>query len=174
MPRVARTMGLACGLLGGIVASQGPEFAQQYRQRLGGAIDELNRIVGRFDADAQSNGQNRQAALDQLRGSPDRLVSLQGEAMRANIQRRDRLQRQRQAFIEAGPFQRVFLMLSEADTDLAQAAYRDFEPAVPATNEGLVSAVIGFLAGWGLARLLAIPLRRLFMRRRRIRVTEPA
>ena len=33
------------GLLLGFALSQTPEFAQQYRQRLGGAIDELQRIV---------------------------------------------------------------------------------------------------------------------------------
>ena len=31
------------GLLLGFVLSQTPEFAQQYRQRLGGAVDELQR-----------------------------------------------------------------------------------------------------------------------------------
>jgi hypothetical protein len=159
-------MGLAVGLLGGIVGSQAPEFAQQYRQRLGGAIDELNRVVSRFEADARASGQSREAALAQLRGAPDRLVSLQGDAMRANIERRDRLERQRSAFVEAGPFQRLAVMMREADTDIARAAYGDFEPAVPVTNEGLVMGLIGFALGWILTRLLGLPLRRLFFRRR--------
>ncbi len=33
------------GLLLGFALSQTPEFAQQYSQRLGGALDELQRIV---------------------------------------------------------------------------------------------------------------------------------
>jgi hypothetical protein len=172
VPRIARTMAFAAGLFGALAASQAPEFAQQYRQRLGGAIDELNRVIGRFDADAQSLGQSRNGALDQLTNNPDRLTSLQGEAMRANIQRRDRLQRQREAFMEAGPLQRLFVMVRQADTDIARAAYRDFEPAVPATTEGFVSAAIGFIVGWCVARLLALPLRRAFVRRRRLRATE--
>jgi hypothetical protein len=167
-------MGLAVGLLGGVVASQAPEFAQQYRQRVGGAIDELNRVVTRFEADARATGQTRDGALGQLRNAPDRLVSLQGEAMRANIERRDRLERQRAAFVDAGPFQRLAVMLREADTDIARAAYRDFEPAVPVTNEGIVMGLIGFALGWGLARLLGVPLRRMFFRRRRpAPVAEP-
>ena len=167
MPRIARTMGLAVGLLGGVVASQAPEFAKQYRQRVGGAIDELNRVVTRFEADARATGQTRDGALGQLRSAPDRLVSLQGEAMRANIERRDRLERQRAAFVEAGPFQRLAVMMREADTDIARAAYRDFEPAVPVTNEGIVLGLIGFALGWALTRLLGMPLRRMFFRRRR-------
>ena len=149
MPRIARTVGLAFGLLGGLVASQAPEFGQQYRQRLGGAIDELNRVVTRFDEDARATGQERDSAIDQLRQNPDRLTSLQGAAMRANIERRDRLEGQRQAFAEAGPFARLGLLLREGDTDLARAAYRDFEPAVPTTQEGFVTAAIGFLLGYG-------------------------
>jgi hypothetical protein len=159
-------MALAFGILGGVVASQGPEFAQQYRQRLGGAIDELGRVVERFDADAQATGQNRDAALAQLRGSPDRLTSFQGDAMRANIERLDRLRGQQQAFTEAGPFSRLWLLTREGDLDLARAAYRDFEPAIPTTNEGFVAAGLGFVFGWVVARLLGLPLRRIFVRRR--------
>jgi hypothetical protein len=165
LPRVARTLAAAFGLFGGVVGSQGPEFAQQYRQRLGGAIDELARVTARFDEDARATGQTREAALGQLRQSPDRLTSLQGEAMRANIERLGRLERQRQSFVEAGPFSRLTLLLTEGDTDLARAAYRDFEPAVPTTTEGLVTALLGFIFGWSVARLIAIPLRRLFLRR---------
>ena len=46
MPRIARTLGLAFGLFGGLVASQAPEFAQ---------------VVGMFDA---ANGTVRDAVLD--------------------------------------------------------------------------------------------------------------
>ena len=40
---------------GALTASQLPEFTQQYRQRLGGAVDELLRVVADFDADAARN-----------------------------------------------------------------------------------------------------------------------
>jgi Protein of unknown function (DUF2937) len=169
LPRIARTVGLAFGLLGGVVASQAPEFGQQYRQRLGGALDELNRIVARFDDDARSTGQERDAAIDQLRRNPDRLTSLQGSAMRANVERRERLERQRQVFADAGPFARLALLVREGDTDVARAAYRDFEPAVPTTQEGFVIAALGFFLGYGLSRLIGLPLRRALMRRPRVR-----
>src|ERR687890_2919649 len=102
MPRIARTMAAALGLVGGVVASQGPEVAQQYRQRLGGAIDELRRVAQRFEADAGANGHSRDTAVDRLRTNPDNLVSRQGDAMRANIERLDRLERQRQALVGGG------------------------------------------------------------------------
>lgn len=167
MPRIARTLGLAFGLFGGVVASQGPEFAQQYRQRLGGAVDELRRVVERFDADAQGAGQTREGAMAQLQGSPDRLTSAQGEAMRANAARLERLDRQRRDLAEAGPIGRAYLLASEGDVEVMRAAFRDYEPAVPTTAGGLTVAGIGFVVGYALSRLLGIPLRRLLSRRRR-------
>jgi len=36
---------LIVGLMGAAFFAQAPEFAQQYRQRLGGAVEELRRVV---------------------------------------------------------------------------------------------------------------------------------
>ncbi len=162
MPRIARTMAMAMGLVGSMVASQGPEFAQQYRQRLGGTIDELRRVVLRFDADAGANGQSREGAIDRLQTNPDDLVSRQGTAMRGNVERLERLERHRQSFVEAGPFQRLWVAARDGDLDLMEATYHDFEPAIPATQEGVVAAGLGFVGGWGITLLIGAGLRRLF------------
>jgi len=63
------------GLLLGFVLSQTPEFAQQYRQRLGGAIDELQRIVQQFDNDSRRAGYDRTSALRLMPGNPDHVAS---------------------------------------------------------------------------------------------------
>jgi hypothetical protein len=167
MPRIARTVAAGIGLVGSVVASQGPEFAQQYRQRLGGAIDELRRVVQRFDADASANRYTREEALGRLGGNTEDLVSRQGVAMRANVERLERLERHRQAYVEAGPFQRLFIFVRDFDLDLMEAAYQDFEPAVPATQEGFVAAGLGFVAGWGVTRAIAALFRRMMMFGRR-------
>jgi hypothetical protein len=153
---------VALGLFGGIAASQGPEFAQQYRQRLGGAIDELRRVVQRFEADAGANGHSREAAIGRLQTNPDDLVSRQGTAMRGNVERLERLERHRQAFVDAGPFQRLWVTARDGDLDLMEATYRDFEAALPATQEGVVAAGAGFLGGWGITLLIGGLFRRLF------------
>ena len=51
---LARRLALAIAVLAGLIGSQAPEFAQQYRQRLGGALEELNRIVSEFDAEVRA------------------------------------------------------------------------------------------------------------------------
>jgi hypothetical protein len=168
MPLVARTIAMGLGLLGGVIASQGPEFGQQYRQRLGGAVDELRRVVERFEADARQGGEGRDVALGRLRANPDRLVRRQGDAMHANIDRLARLEGQQRRLSEAGPFRRLTIMATEADPAIAQAAYRDYEPAVPTTTEGLVTAGIGFSLVW-LGSLFVAHLARHWRLRPRVR-----
>jgi hypothetical protein len=129
----------------------------------------LRRVVERFDAGAQGAGQTREDAIAQLQGSPDRLTSAQGEAMRANAGRLERLERQRRDLTDAGPVARAYLLASDGDVDIMRAAFRDYEPAIPPTAGGLTVAGIGFLIGYALSRLLGVPLRRLFSRRRPLR-----
>lgn len=174
MPRIARIVAFGLGLLGGATASQGPEFAQQYRQRVGGAVDELRQIVRRFDTDAQVSGETRESAIARLRSNTDDFVSRQGAAMQANVERLGRLEAHRAAMLEAGSFSRIALMVRDGDTDILEAVSRDFEPAVPVTEEGLLSAATGFVAVWGGLLLLAGFLRSLFRRRRRPQHTVQA
>lgn len=167
MSRIVRIIAFGLGLLGGVTASQGPEFSQQYRQRLGGAIDELRGVISRFEADARANGETQESAIARLRGNPDDLASRQGTAMQANVERLGRLEAHRQAMIEAGPFSRIALMVRDGDRDVMEAAYRDFEPALPVSEEGLLSTAIGFIAVWGGILLLAGFIRSLRRSRRR-------
>ena len=165
MSRVIRICAVGCGLLGGLVASQGPEFSQQYRQRLGGGIEDLKQVVGRFEADARAQGETPESAVTRLRGNADELAGRQGAAMQGNIDRLGNLETHRQKMLDAGPFGRVALMVRDGDVDIMNAAYRDFEPAVPVTQEGLVSTAFGFVVVWGAILLLASFARSLFRRR---------
>ena len=167
MSRIVRIIAFGLGLLGGVTASQGPEFAQQYRQRLGGAVDELRQVISRFDRDAQVNGETRESAIARLLSNTDDFVSRQGAAMQANVERLGRLEVHRAAMMEAGSFSRIALMVRDGDTDILEAVSRDFEPALPVTEEGVLSAAAGFVAIWGGLLLLSGFLRSLFRRRRR-------
>jgi hypothetical protein len=155
--RLIRTIALGLGILGALIASQLPEFVQQYRQRLGGAIDELTRIVSRFDADAAASQLTREQALSQLSGSTDEVVRRRAEDATENLRRLSSMQDQRQAMAEAGPFARTWAFFGHADDALVTATARDFEPAMPTTSEGLLAALIGYISGWGLARLVGWP-----------------
>jgi hypothetical protein len=166
----ARRIAALIGLFFAVVTSQLPEYAQQYRQRLGGAIDELNTLIERFDAESTQSGMNQDQGIAHLQQSDDRFVQQRGNQMRDTIARRDRLERQVQDFAKAGPVGRVVVLAEDFDPKIAARAYQAYEPAVPTTYEGVIAAVIGFLFGGGLIHLLAWPIRRRRRRAEPIRV----
>lgn len=156
MLRIFRTFGLALGLLGGAIAAQAPEFAQQYAQRLGGAVDELRREIATLEADAKANGTTRDGAVERLRTNPDDLVARRGEAAQADIARLARLSGQQQALAETvSPLGRTVAVIRNPDLGLAEATLREYQPALPTTADGLTAGLVGFLAAWGGWRVLS-------------------
>ncbi len=98
----------------------------------------------------------REGAVDRLRTNPDQLVARRGDAAQADIARLARLSAQQQALTSAtSPLGKVVAMLRDPDVPVAQAAYRDFSPAVPTNADGLAAGLIGFLTAWGGARVLS-------------------
>ncbi|WP_425089512.1 DUF2937 family protein [Stappia sp.] len=165
---IFRTLVLGVAVVSGATTSQLPEFAQQYRQRMGGAIDALSQVVTDFREDAANNGLTVPEALQRLSTAQDPLVVLRGQRMEQSIDRLAALTRQRAALQEAGPFARLGTFVTDLDPQLASATYDDFEPAVPVTMEGAVAAGGGFLAavlGLGLAGRLTGRLTRRMRRR---------
>ncbi len=153
------------GVAAALVLSQAPEFEQQYSQRLGGAIGELEPIVANFDADAQRASLTREEALAIYGRSHEQFLKDRGKSMLQVFDRYDRLVRQRDALENAGALSRPALVMSSPDGKLLADTRRAFAPAVPLSLAGLVYAVLGFalvLLGRGAARQL----RRLFGRLR--------
>lgn len=162
---VGRRIALGFGIVCGVAASQAPEFAQQYRQRLGGAIDELRQVAQEFDADSAGAGMSRAEGIQRLENSTDDFVRGRGRQMKRVSARLDSLVAQQKAFSEAGPYLRLGVMARDFDPDVARRALEDFEPAVPVTAEGFVVGGAGLGLGYILARFLTWPLR---ARRRRL------
>jgi hypothetical protein len=153
-------LALAIALLAALIGSQGPEFAQQYRQRLGGAVDELNRIVAKFDAEAQRDNLTPAEGLSRLHQNADPLARQRGEAMAETIDRANRLAGQLQAMASAGPLMRLFVMAKDFDPQIAESTLNTYEPAAPLTFEALMAAGLAAVWGWAATHLIAWPLRR--------------
>ena len=114
MRRLTTVLGLAAAL----VFSQAPEFEQQYRQRLGGAIGELEPIVANFDADAQRADLTREEALAIYGRSHEQFLKDRGKSMVEIFDRYERLVLQRQALQSAGDLTRPALVIYGADAKL--------------------------------------------------------
>lgn len=144
MARLANSLGgfvMACSF------SQFPEFSQQYVQRLGGAVDELQTFVADFDNSATTAGKTREQALVEMKGT-DFLDSRQKDMSRT-INRYDRLSVDYEALREASAFGRLTHLKGLTDTDVAMGAWEDYKPALPLTLDGLLFLLSGFFLGYG-------------------------
>jgi hypothetical protein len=172
MIMLLRRLALFFAMISAIVGAQLPEYAQQYRQRLGGAIDELNMIITRFNADAAQNGLTQEQGIARLQANTDEFVQSRGGQMQEIITRQARLANQLESLSHAGSFLRVWELTTKGDPAIAWRAYQSFEPGIPVTTEGVVSAIIGFVIGGGVIKLLSWPFEHLHRRRRRARQLE--
>lgn len=121
--------------------SQGPEFAQQYRQNLAGRVDELA-------------------------GAAD-VVQTGGATAQILTERRQKLIEHQARLEQAGPFLRLVELARGYQPDVAAATYARFEPAAPITIEGIAHAAVGFVVGWILGALLLSGLGAFAPRRKR-------
>lgn len=165
---MARRLAFAIGLFCALIGVQAPEFAQQYRQRLAGAIDELTRIVAAFNDEASGQSLAPREAIARLEANPDPLVRERGSDMGGDIRRLDRLKASLAAFRDSAPMQRLVLLARNYDATLAVQTLRDFEPAVPTSTEAMAIGALAFCGGWGATHLCAWPIRRYFKRRREV------
>jgi Protein of unknown function (DUF2937) len=162
---LARRLALAIAVLAGLIGSQGPEFAQQYRQRLGGALEELNRIVTEFDGEAQRRNLSRAEALKRLDDNADPLARERGKDMGKAIDRAQRLNKQIEALNSAGPLTRLYVVATNFDPEIARSTLDAYEPAEPLSIGALTAGGLAALWGWAATRLVAWP----FARRSRLR-----
>jgi Protein of unknown function (DUF2937) len=149
-----RTLAVIGGLGLAVLFSQFPEYAQQYEQRLGGAVDELRSIVADFDRDAEKFGLTREEALQHYAVSPDAFLVARGVSTQRTLARYTHLQADLTDLEGAGPMGRLVHLNDYLDSDIAAKALAAYQPAVPVTAEGLFWGLGGFALGYLLLRAL--------------------
>jgi hypothetical protein len=168
-----RMLGIVGGLALGAALSQFPEYAQQYTQRLGGAVDELKIITTEFEQAAKEAGLSRDEAIDRYSKTGDGFIATRGESMARTFRRYEELSATLAEIRGATGWERFAKLPEYFDTEIGRRTLNDYQPAVPVTPEGFAYAGVGFLVGYAtlsaVASLLLLP-----FRRRRVRHVERA
>jgi hypothetical protein len=163
-----RGLSILGGLALGVALSQFPEYAQQYTQRLGGAVDELHIITTEFDAAAKAGGLSREQALARYDTSTDSFLKGRGSSMQQTFARYDQLSGMLTQIRGANASERLTLLPQYVDTEIGQRTLDSFKPAVPVTIEGFAYAGVGLVLGYAVVSILIGFLLLPFRRRRRI------
>lgn len=146
-----KPMAIAVGLCGAVGLSQFPEYAQQYKQRLSGAVEELSWVVAQFDADAANLGMTRSEALQNLQNS-SALAQARAGSMSDVILRYERLSRDLAILNKAASIYAPRNILRFTEQKLARDTLSAFKPAIPFTLQGVLFGAVGFALGYGVWR----------------------
>jgi hypothetical protein len=144
-------------VVGAVLFSQGPEFMQQYLQRLGGHLQEARNHVASFQNAATQAGQTLDQFIAQTSANPDASVGRLGTVMSDLLHRVTALQTSHDAIQDASLWSRPFVFLRHLDLQVARGTWSVYKPAVPTTLEGLAYALTGMVTFLAIYHLLAKP-----------------
>ena len=142
-----------------------PSFIAQYRQRLGGRLDQVLRDLQPFQEIANRNhGGDMNKLIQHHLASTDRTFRDEGGAIQAMVDSAARLKASVEA-LNADLYHQMAYLAANIDTDVASATWGTFVPGFSFTPEyALFAIVVGlgiwvvFLIGWMLlARLISSP-----------------
>ena len=142
---IARLINGLAALFGAGAFAQFPAFYQQYLQRLGGRLDQTRDDLQRLLADAETLGRSIEAYIQELQNAG---TAAAGHAARRELERlgrADEFQTAYGALEQATPLERPFMFAKHLDPTIARDTLSGFEPAVPATAEGVCYALAGAL-----------------------------
>jgi hypothetical protein len=149
---------------GAVLFSQGPEFMQQYLQRLGGHLDEARRQLSIFQKTAADAGLSMDEFIRQTSANADPAIARLGAVMSDATERVAWLQSAHDALLYSAIWERPFAFVRHVDPEIVRAVGTVFKPAVPTTAEGLVYALAGMLVFLALYHLAMRGLAALFRR----------
>jgi hypothetical protein len=162
LPRIVRSASegaerlldrLLC-VLGAVLFSQGPEFMQQYLQRLEGHLDEARLVLSRFQAAAAQAGLTLDQLVANAHQNADPGMGKLALVVAQTKGRVDQLGATDAALRGASVFSRPFVFLGHLDPEIARSTLAIYRPAVPTTGEGLVYALTGVVVILALYHLL--------------------
>ncbi|MEL6212075.1 MAG: DUF2937 family protein [Pseudomonadota bacterium] len=145
---MGRFIAMVMGILGALGGSQAPGFTLQYMQNLSGRIDELRPVVEKFDADIAAFGYSRDQALLEC-ADAERLLKALCATYETTVRRYEELTAHFATLTDADDLRRPLVLVRNYKRDIAENVMTQFQPAVPATPDGVIYAGGGFAALWG-------------------------
>lgn len=165
-------MGFVSGLLdrailvGGVLAGGTiPSFIAQYRQRVGGHLDQVLKDLKPFqDIAKQFHNGNLEALIRHHQASSDPSFRKEGEAIAAMQQSALTLSEAIKA-LQGNAIQQLEHLVQRADPAILKATWAAFQPGFSFTGEGLAFAGAFGLSVWLLFMALSALVGKLFGRR---------
>ena len=151
-------------IIGAIVFMQIPAFMVQYKQRLGGHVDELARVIGQYESAATEHGRVVENYIElHLNSDTNEFIST-GKLMTDNVERFHELSLSLQNLSEAAKTNKLFVFLRDIDLDIFKGTLRDFVPSISFNLDSILYCIVGLVISMSLYFLICKTLHLLIIR----------
>ena len=135
-------------VIGVVAAGCIPSFIAQYRQRVGGRLDQVLQDIAPFQAIAnQFHHGSLQELIQYHLASADATFHDEGTAIRAMVDSAEQLRQALEA-LNTDLFHQLVYLLTKTDPLIARATWEIFSPSFTLTSESVVFALIAGFAIW--------------------------
>ena len=135
-------------VIGVVAAGCIPSFIAQYRQRVGGRLDQVLQDIAPFQAIAnQFHHGSLQELIKYHLASADQTFHDEGAALQGMVDSAEQLRRALVA-LNTDLFHQLVYMLTKADPLIARATWEIFSPAFNLTPQSIVFALVIGVAFW--------------------------
>ncbi len=130
---------------GFIIFIQCPAFLIQYRQRLGGHVDELTLLIKKYRLAAADNGRTVDEYIGlHLQSNVKEFVST-GKIMSENIDRFNELSAALKNLTESKGISKFVVFIRDMDTEICKAALKNFVPGISFNIETIFYGILGII-----------------------------
>jgi hypothetical protein len=131
-----------------LVAGCVPGFIVQYRQRLGGALDQVVKDLAPFREIArQLHGGSLDKLIEHHVFSTDATFQAEGSAIQTMVRTLDRLRAAVEA-LDTDLVHQILVLIKRADPQIAKATWAAYQPSFSFNAEGLMFAGVVALTLW--------------------------
>ena len=131
-----------------IIFTQVPQFIVQYKQRLGGHVDELASIIQQYKETAALSDKSIQEYIDLFldSGIPEFIST--GKIMNLNLERLDYLNNALNDLMSSTSFMQFFTFIKTMDYKIFRATLSNFTPGISFNFETFIYIFIGAMTGF--------------------------
>lgn len=133
----------AVAAAGAVIFMQIPAFIVQYIQRLGGHVDELKILIGKYRAAAADNGRTLEEYVQLHIQSGVKEFAASGRLISENIERLNFLSDAHQQISAATGIKKFFIFIRKSDIDIIKGTYSDFVPGISFSLDSVLYAIAG-------------------------------
>ena len=133
----------AIAAAGAIIFMQIPAFIIQYIQRLGGHVDELKLLIGKYRTAAADNGRSLDEYIQLHLQSGVKEFAASGKLMSDNIERFNFLSDAHQQISGASGIKQFVYFIRKSDIDIIRGTYSDFVPGISFSIDSILYAAAG-------------------------------